>query len=61
MISRLQARLLFVVHVCRPVEELKNKAADRTECQGLVEKLGEATGEVDDSDESTTETEDYYS
>ena len=28
---------------------------DRTEWQCLVEKLGETTGEVDDSDESTTE------
>ena len=31
---------------------------DRTEWQCLVEKLGETTGEVDDSDESTTEAED---
>ena len=35
------------------------KAADTTEWQCLVEKLGETTGEVDDSDESTTESEDY--
>ena len=34
-----------------------DKAADRTEWQGLVEKL-EATGEEDDSDESITEAED---
>ena len=30
----------------------------RVEWQCLVEKLGETTGEVDDSDESTTEAED---
>ena len=34
------------------------KAADRTEWQSLLEKLGGATGEVDDSDESNTEAED---
>ena len=38
---------------------LRDKAADRTEWQCLVEKLGETTGEVDDSDESTTDAEDY--
>ena len=38
--------------------ELRDKAADRTEWQSLVEKLGGATGEVDDSDESTSENED---
>ena len=32
---------------------------DRTEWQCLVEKLGETTGELDDSDESTTEAKDY--
>ena len=32
------------------LDELRDKAADRTEWQGLVEKL-EATDEVDDSDE----------
>jgi len=42
------------------LDELRDKAADRTEWQCLVEKLGETTGEVDDSDESTTEAEDYY-
>ena len=41
------------------LDELRDKAADRTEWQCLVEKLGETTGEVDDSDESTTEAEDY--
>ena len=40
------------------LDELRDKAADRTEWQCLVEKLGETTGEVDDSDESTTEAED---
>ena len=40
------------------LNELRDKAADRTEWQCLVEKLGETTGEVDDSDESTTEAED---
>ena len=39
------------------LEELIDKAADRTEWQCLVDKLGETTGKVDDSDESTTETE----
>ena len=34
-----------------------DKAADKTEWQCLVEKLGETTAEVDDSDESTTEVE----
>ena len=38
--------------------KLRDKAADRTEWQCLVEKLGETTGEVDGSDESTTEAED---
>ena len=33
------------------LDELSNKAADRTEWQCLVEKLGETTGEVGDSDE----------
>ena len=33
---------------------------DGTEWQCLVEKLGETTGKVDDSDESTTEAEDNY-
>jgi len=43
------------------LDELRDKAADSTEWQCLVEKLGEtrSTGEVDDSDESTTEAEDY--
>ena len=41
------------------LDELRDKAADRTEWECLVEKLGETTGEVDDSDESTTEAEDY--
>ena len=36
------------------LDELRDKAADRTERQCLVEKLGETTGELDDSDESTT-------
>ena len=40
------------------LDELRDKAEDRTEWQCLVEKLGETTGEVDDSDESTTEAED---
>ena len=40
------------------LDELRDKAADRTEWQCLVEKLGETTGEVDDSDESTTEAKD---
>ena len=40
------------------LDELRDKAADRTEWQWLVEKLGETTDEVDDSDESTTEAED---
>ena len=40
------------------LNELRDKAADRTEWQWLVEKLGETTGEVDDSDESATEAED---
>ena len=40
------------------LDELRDKAADRTEWQCLVEKLGETTVEVDDSDESTTEAED---
>ena len=40
------------------LDELGDKAADRTEWQCLVKKLGETTGEVDDSDESTTEAED---
>ena len=39
------------------LDEFRNKAADRTEWQSLFEKLG-ATGEVNDSDESTTEAED---
>ena len=39
------------------LDELRDKAADRAEWQCLV-KLGETTGEVDDSDESTTEAED---
>ena len=37
---------------------LTDKAADRTEWQCLVKKLGETTDEVDDFDESTTEDED---
>ena len=40
------------------LDELRDKAADRTEWQCFVEKLGETTGEVDDFDESTTEAED---
>ena len=40
------------------LDELRDKAADRTEWQCIVEKLGETTGEVDDSGESTTEAED---
>ena len=40
------------------LDELRDKAADRTEWQCLVEELGETTGEVDDSDESTTEAQD---
>ena len=40
------------------LDEPRDKAADSTEWQCLVEKLGETTGEVDDSDESTTEAED---
>ena len=42
----------------KDIDELRDKAADRTEWQRLVKKLGETTGEVDDSDESTTEAED---
>ena len=38
--------------------EVRDKAADRTEWQCLIEKLGETTGEVDDYDESTAEAED---
>ena len=38
------------------LDELRDKAADRTEC--LVEKQEEATGEVDESEESTTEADD---
>ena len=45
---------------CFDLDELREKVADRTEWQCLVKKLGETTGEVDDSDESTTEAEDYY-
>ena len=37
---------------------LRDKVADRTEWQCLVEKLGETTVKVDDSGESTTEVED---
>ena len=33
------------------LDELRDKAADRTEWRCLVEKLRETTGEVDDSDE----------
>ena len=40
------------------LDEPRDKVVDRTEWQGLVEKLGEATGEVDDSNEPTTEAED---
>ena len=40
------------------LDELRDKAADRTEWQCLVEKLGETTGNMDDYDESTTEAED---
>ena len=36
------------------LDELRDKTADRTEWQCLIEKI-ETTGEVDDSDESTTE------
>ena len=36
------------------LDEFRDKAADRTEWQCLVEKLEETTGEVDDSDKSTT-------
>ena len=39
------------------LEELRGRAADRTEWQNLVEKIGETTGEVEDSDESSTEAE----
>ena len=39
------------------LDELRDKAADRTEWQCLVEKLVDTTGEVDYSDESTTEAE----
>ena len=43
----------------KDLDELRDKAADRTEWQCLgKKKLGETTGEVDDSDESTTEAED---
>ena len=42
------------------LDDFRDKTADRTEWQGLVEKLGEATGKVDYSDESTMEAEDYY-
>ena len=40
------------------LDELRDKVADRTEWQSLVENLGKTTGEVDDSDGSTTEAED---
>ena len=40
------------------LDELRDKAADRRIWQCLVEKLGETTGEVDDSEESSTEAED---
>ena len=40
------------------LHELRDKSADRTEWQCLVEKLGETTGEVDVFDESITEAED---
>ena len=33
------------------LDELRDKAANRTEWQCLIVKLGETTGEVDDSDE----------
>ena len=33
-------------------KNLRDKAADRTEWLCLVEKLGETTGDVDDSDEA---------
>ena len=39
------------------LDERRDKASGRTEWQGLVEKLG-ATGEMNDSNESTTEAED---
>ena len=40
--------------------QLRDKDADRTGWQSLVEKSGSAIGEVDDSDESTTEAEDDF-
>ena len=43
----------------KDLDELRDKAADRKEWQCLVEKLGETTGDVDDSDESTTEAENH--
>ena len=40
------------------VLELRDKVADWDIWQSLVERIGEAAGEVDDSDESSTEVND---
>ena len=42
----------------KDLKELRDEAADRHVWQNLVEKIGWAAGEVDDSDESSTEADD---
>ena len=38
--------------------KFRDKATDRKEWHSLIDNLGSAAGEVDDSDESSTEAED---
>ena len=41
----------------KDLEVLRDKAADRTEWQDLVEMMGDVTGDVEESDDSSTEAE----
>ena len=41
----------------KDLEVLRDKAANRTEWQDLVEIMGDVTGDVEESDDSSTEAE----